>query len=607
LEIDGRITEIKDIPALTAGYGDYKDKIIGLKYQFIPEGKYLPAIAIGFMDPHGTRLYPSQYLVLSKQIYPFDFTLGYGNGRFGKNPLPAQGEGIKLEMFSHPKEWLDDSQFFWGVQLAISEKIAFMFEYSPIKYHIQTRDPAQEKYFREPVSSKINYGLRLRPAKWFEIDVSYQRGDEIGVNVSLAYELGRPFIPIFDPIHREKKENKLDPLSERLSEALVYMGFSDIVIVHEQEDMWVEAQNDKYFYNAKAVKIMLDTVNGISPDTVGKVHIILKKNGVPLFEIAAERADVSDLYTEKLTTGEFLHLSSVRTNRKDILGLRGRNKRSFRFGIKPSFETFLNDPSGFFKYRLGAEGWVSYHPWKGASLVTGIAAYPLNNISTSNEPLSVPVRSDLVLYTQEKVALNRLMFDQIKKVTPEIFSKFSVGYLEIQYAGIDAELAMPVLEGRLLLGISGSAVKKRDPDDLFRLKEDDVKDIYTTAFFNTRLNIPEKEMAIDINAGRFLAGDYGARFTVYKYINGVTLKAWYTITDTSVFSDGFNRGYRDKGIGISIPMRFFRGTDSKKTYSFSLSPWTRDTGKDIAHYGKLFDFMGRNTKIFLDKDLRMSY
>ncbi|MEF9427432.1 MAG: YjbH domain-containing protein, partial [Candidatus Mariimomonas ferrooxydans] len=45
LEIDGRITEVIGVPALTASYGDYKDKEISLKYQFIPEGKYIPAVA----------------------------------------------------------------------------------------------------------------------------------------------------------------------------------------------------------------------------------------------------------------------------------------------------------------------------------------------------------------------------------------------------------------------------------------------------------------------------------------------------------------------------------------------------------------------------------
>src|SRR4030067_2859682 len=108
LEIDGRITELLGIEVKNqkfSGYGNYKDKAIDFKYQIIPESRYLPAIALGIMDPHGTRLYSSQYIVASKQIYPFDFTLGIGNGRFGKNPLPSTGDGIAVEMFSDNGSW----------------------------------------------------------------------------------------------------------------------------------------------------------------------------------------------------------------------------------------------------------------------------------------------------------------------------------------------------------------------------------------------------------------------------------------------------------------------------------------------------------------------
>src|SRR4030067_1757795 len=192
LEIDGRITEISDVPALTPEYGNYKDKSLDFKYQLIPEGKYMPAIALGIMDPHGTRLLSSQYIAASKQIYPFDFTLGFGNGRFGKKPLPSTGEGIKLEILSNLRGWISDSQLFWGIQFAPSQKYALMFEYSPIKYHGQTTDPAQSRYFSEPVPSNYNIGLRWRPLKWTEIDLSYQRGNQIVISLSMTCDISTP-------------------------------------------------------------------------------------------------------------------------------------------------------------------------------------------------------------------------------------------------------------------------------------------------------------------------------------------------------------------------------------------------------------------------------
>lgn len=604
LELNGRFLEFIGIPF--EEQSTTKDKAVNLKYQFVSEKKYLPAIAIGIMDPHGTRLHPSQYIVASKQIYPFDFTLGFGNGRFGKKPLISSSENIKIEIITDTKSWLNDSQFFWGIQFALSEKYALMFEYCPIKYHEQN-DPARSEYFHEPVPSKYNFGLRYRPTKWSEIGLSYQRGDQIGISLSTAFDIGKPLIPIYDPLYREKPYERLDPMQKRIATALYNSGFSDIGIAVMNDRLWIEAQNNKYFYATRAIGVILKILADINPENIDKIHIVLKENEIPMVELETAKTDILDLYAEKMSLHEFLSLSKFNTAISGIPDIRIEHRKLFDYGIRPSWETFLNDPSGFFRYRLGADAWVSYQPWEGASFITGFAAYPLNNMMTTNQPTSIPVRSDMIEYKKKKFTLNRFMFEQVMELAPPVYGKLSAGFLEVQYAGIDAETAISVLDGRIFLGISGSAVKKTDPDILFKLINDDVKEVYTTAFLNTRLNIPETEMAIDVKAGRFLAGDNGARFTVSKFINGVKFWAWYSFTDSSAFSDKYNKGYHDKGIGVSIPINLFKGTDSRTVYNYSLTPWTRDTGQDIDHFSTLFDFMGRNTKIFLDKDSQKMY
>ncbi len=609
LEIEGRITEVLDLPVLSKPkYGNYKDKAVDLKYQFVSEGKYMPALAIGIMDSHGTRIYPSQYIVASKQIYPFDFTIGFGNGRFGKKPLTSKTENIKIEIITDTGDWLKDSQFFWGVQFAPSEKYALMFEYSPIKFHEQTTDPAQNKYFKEPVPSEYNFGLRYKPTKWSEIGLSYQRGNRVGINLSTAFDIGKPIIPIYDYIYREKPFDRLAPVQKRISTALYNSGFSNIGVAVIDNDLWIEAQNDKYLYPARAIGVILNILADITPENINKIHIILKENEIPVVELVTSRPDIIDLFSEKMTPDEFFSLSELHTGISGMPDIPIEFRQSFGYGFKPEFQTYLNSREGFFKYRLGLSVWGSYHPWKGASYIAGFEWYPFNTVPVENlEDSSIPVRSDVALYKSRKAVLSRLMFEQINKAGPSIYSKVSVGFLEVEYSGIDAELAMPVLDGRILLGLSGSAVKKRAADNPFSLVKNDVKDIYTTAFFNTRLNIPETEMAIDVKAGRFLAGDNGARFTVYKFIKGVTIWAWYSFTDTSKFHDIINPGYHDKGIGVSIPLRLFKGTDSRTSYVYALAPWTRDTAQDIDHFSTLFDFMGRNTKIFLDKDRQKMY
>jgi hypothetical protein len=605
LEIDGRVTEFLDREF--AQQKTSKDKAVDVKFQFYPEGKYMPALAIGIMDPHGTRIFASQYIVASKQIYPFDFTIGFGNGRFGKRPLVARTENVKVEMFSDTRDWLRDSQLFWGIQFTPSERLAMMFEYNPVRYHEQTPDPERAIRFREPVPSKYNVGIRYKPAEWIDIILSYQRGNRFGLQVSTAFDIGNTLIPILDIPYRESVIDSQRSLERRIVKALSWSGFEDIGVYREGDDIWIEAENGRYFFLTRAVGVALRTIAGIVPDDVRRVHLILKENGIGLVEFIASREDIDDLYSGRMSVNEFYALSTVKTGKASLKVDKVWERKSVKYGFAPSLETLLNDPAGFFKYRFGVKGWIDYHPWAGGTFHAGVETYPLNNFETSNEPLSVPVRSDLVLYKKEKLQLGRLLFDQVVKLDGGLYGKISAGLLEIEYAGVDAEVARPFFDGRLLVGISGSAVKKRAPDELFRMKPDPVKRVFTTAFINSRLNLPELDMSLDVKAGRFLAGDVGARFTVSKFIKGVVLSAWYSFTDTSVFNDRYNDGYHDKGISVSIPVRIFAGVDSKRAFRYSLAPWTRDTGQDIDHFGTLFDFIGRNLKIFIDKDMKKIY
>ena len=169
---------------------------------------------------------------------------------------------------------------------------------------------------------------------------------------------------------------------------------------------------------------------------------------------------------------------------------------------------------------------------------------------------------------------------------------------------MDGEIALPLWSGRILAGASGSFVRKRAPDDPFRFLD---SGNYHTALLQGRLNVPEIDSALDVKAGRFLAGDTGVLITASKFIRGVTLSAWYSATDTSVFSDPFNSGYHEKGISVEIPIRIFARRDSRTAYRISVSPWARDVAQDIYRYQPLFDLIGRNAGVLLDRDRGSMY
>jgi hypothetical protein len=605
-EIDGRMTEIIGVsaadvnPAFT-GYGNVKDKSMDFKFRLIEESKYLPAIAFGIMDPQGTRNYASQYIVASKQIYPFDFTVGMGNGRFGKVALPPSVDQYDVEILSNTMGWLQDSQIFAGVQFAPTNWLTLMAEYSPIKYEVQIHDSAQRKYFLSPVASKFNFGLRLKPTKWSEIGLTFQRGDTIGVSLSTVFEMGKPFIPIYDRPYKEKAEVATYSLEKRLEIALSKSGFQNIGISVDGSHLRIEAENVKYYYAPRALEVILKIAHSLTGPGIQLIDVVFTQNGIPMVEHTCLRSDLEELYNNKLTKDEFFFLSRMNTSVNQRPDVKIKDRRWIGAGLKPSFETLINSAEKFFMYRLGVEAWAELHPWEGFTVAGGVQGYPLNDISATTRPLADSVRSDIFQYKSKNFNMGRLMVEQMYKASHEIYSRLAAGYLEIEYAGLDGEIAMPLWGGRVLIGLGGSATRKRDPDNIFMLKPGDDK-VYNTQFFNTRFNVPEYNIWLDFKTGRFLAGDYGTVVTLTKNIHGLMIFGWYSFTNTNSLQAPENRGYHDKGVGISLPMRLFDGTDSKTSYGYSISPWTRDVGQDIMHYNSLFDFIGRNLKVFWDHD-----
>jgi hypothetical protein len=607
IEVNGRVTQILDVPAFPnipgSAYGDVKDRAVDLKLQLVKEGKYFPAISLVINDPSGTSIYASQSIVASKQVYPFDFSLGMGNGRYGKVPLSDEG-GTQVEMFSDPSKWWKEARVFGGVQFAPADWLALMAEYSPIRYDLQTRDLAQPKYFPKPVPSKINAGLRLKPAHWAEIDVSWQRGEEIGVSASLSFDIGKPILPIHDPPYREPEPLRAQPFADRIAAALHATGFSDIGVEGDGFTLRIDAENDRYFFTPNAVEALIDAIAPIIPPGYDYLRILLKQNGIPQVAFITRVPALEAARDGQIAEGRFFDLSTFRTEGIGTPIPDTSHRRWFDYGIGPSLEMFLNDPSRYLSYRLGIAAFLNAFPWHGGMASLGVDVYPLNTVSTLNQPLSIPVRSDITQYKDESFSLSRLLFQQIVKADLPVYARAAAGLLEVEYAGLDGEVALPLLRGRLIADASGSLVRKRDPDNPFGFVGDT---LYKTAFLTARLNVPEADFWVDVKGGRFLAGDWGARFTLSKFIRGVTLSAWYTVTDTSVFSDPFNKGYNDKGISVSVPLRTFIGRDSQTTYQISLSAWTRDVGQDVDHYRNLLDFIGRNTDILLDKDVDTLY
>ena len=129
-------------------------------------------MAVGFQDFHGTKLFRAQYLTISRQIYPLDFTLGFGRERLkGPTELPF---------------W-DEVGVFGGIEWAISDRLSAALEYSPVEYE---KDPLIVRTTNEGVASPWNIGLKYKVTSAFSLGLSYQRGNSLGL---MGHRLGERY------------------------------------------------------------------------------------------------------------------------------------------------------------------------------------------------------------------------------------------------------------------------------------------------------------------------------------------------------------------------------------------------------------------------------
>ena len=84
MEVSLRYADINSIKysqfKFFSGDQTYKDKSFNLKLKLIEETENTPELTLGFRDFIGTGKFSGEYLVTSKKIGDFDFTLGLGWG-----------------------------------------------------------------------------------------------------------------------------------------------------------------------------------------------------------------------------------------------------------------------------------------------------------------------------------------------------------------------------------------------------------------------------------------------------------------------------------------------------------------------------------------------
>lgn len=591
------------------------DRSFDLRYRIVDEGRYRPAVAIGLRDFIGTGLYSSEYVVATKHLTPrLTVTGGIGWGRMAsygsfKNPLSIvsskfntrpggfTGTGGQVEA----GRWFrGQAALFGGISYKATDKLTLKAEYSSDGYTLESAAG------RNTISPKtpINIGLNYEIARGANLQLAFLQGDTLSAGVTFstnprvaAVPGGAGSAPV--PVKPRNMQSAQalgwttdEPIKAQLREGMQTLLSADGIHVEaaklEGRQATVYIRNEKYLARAEAIGRTARVLSVASPSSIERFRIVPMVNGMPTSAVVINRDDLALLENDPDGADKMFARAEVvshrgKPDRADVLD--GQYPR-LTWSAGPYLKASYFDPDNPVRADVGLRLAGRYDFGPGLVLSGQIDQRLIGNRdgSTRFDPSTLPrVRTDAGRYAKADTALTHLTLSSYFRPGENLYGRLTVGYLEPMYAGVSGEILWKPVDSRLALGVEMNYVQQRDFDQGFGLRNYRVATGHVSAYYDFGNGFHGQ-----IDAGRYLAGDWGGTFTLDReFANGWKVGAYATFTNVS-FTD-FGEGSFDKGIRFEVPLGHFLGKPVGKTYKATLQPLSRDGGARLKVDGRLYD------------------
>lgn len=587
-------------------YDTYYDRNFDLRYQILNEGKYLPSLAIGLQDFIGTGLSMAEYVVASKTFGDrLRVTGGLGFGRlasygsvgtlFGKRAKVNFGNGGLV----NGSQWFrGEAAPFGGIEYRIGDKWVVKAEYSSDAY--VTEATTRETFERK---SPINFGVEYQSSANVRLGAYSLYGSEIGVNLTIllnpaqrprggvsgvapvpiairAPEASNPAVYTTGWVSVPgSKETLIGTLNTRLRrEEIVVESLSVTPDVAQ-----VRFRNPIYDATAQAVGRVARAMAVELPSSVDTFEIVPVTNGLAGAKVTVQRADLEQLEFSPDPAG------SMRA-RTDInaagLPLRDATVNAdlyprFSWAIQPWTQSLLFNRDNPVQLQFGVEVTAKYELASGLFLSGSVTKSLLGHIANKETDAKTPlpqVRSHTDDYLAKgDPALQTLTLSYYRQLGPEVYGRVTAGYLEQMYGGISAEVLYQPVNSAWAIGADLAYVAQRNTDGGLGFDEFNYRVLtgHVSGYYDFGNGFD-----VEVNVGRYLAGDYGGTFTLMRnFENGWRVGAFATLTNVS--AKDFGEGSFDKGIRMEIPLTYFTGQPSRTLRPFTLRPLGRDGGARV--------------------------
>jgi hypothetical protein len=595
---------------------DRYDRSFDLHFQLREESRTKPALALGLRDFGGTGIYASEYLVATKtfrETLKFSGGIGWGrvagqgsfsnplgvlSDRFKTRPSSSEG-GIGTTGQLDTGNWFrGDAALFGGVSWAWNDRLTLLAEYSPDLY----LDEADRIGFN--VKSPVNVGLQYRFKNGAQVTASYNYGTTLGLSYTYFIDPRKsvtpggqgaappPLLPI-DRVAAVKWNLGADDDTEAfyrrqvLKRNLEQEGLRLVYLEERGETLRIGVENDRYHKAAQAIGRTARVLANNQPKQVQEFHISLLKSGVTLNAVRIKRDDLYEL--EHDPDGAWRSFARAEISDGFTLKQGGFGQGTYphlRYRFGPYLQASFFDPDSPLRYEVGAQMGVDYTTSPGLTFSTGLRLPFFGNLDDEQRESNsvIPrVRSEWARYAQESdLRIEHLTAERLWRPGRDLYARGTLGYFETMYGGLSGEFLWYPTNSRFALGAELNYALKRDYDVLFGFQDYSVATGHLSAYYD----LPGEYHA-QVDVGRYLAGDYGATFTLDReFANGFKVGAFFTLTTVSF--DEFGEGSFDKGIRLEVPVSWLTGRPSRDRMSQVIRPVLRDGGARLNVRNRLY-------------------
>ncbi|RUO76944.1 YjbH domain-containing protein [Idiomarina seosinensis] len=618
-----------------SGDQTYKDRGLDVKLRLLDESLYWPEISVGLRDMAGTGLFAGEYVAASKRWGDFDFTLGMGWGYLGQrdnisNPLCEVSDDFcqrdggfndRGGSFETDKWFRGETSVFAGVEYQTPwQPLSVKVEYDGNDY---SNDPSGTNI---EVDSPVNVGLHYRAADNLNLQLSYERGNTFMFGVNLRMNFNDVSQYKDRPRKRDARDiaqraASIDAVdSNKLRRDLAKEGGWGAQTISVSEDgttLTTEGYPGGYRDQLEALdrssRVLLTTL----PESIKEYRFVDKVLGMPLAEtrVDAEQLEAQLLQShlqaddnELMSLHEPSAITSATDNTESGYSL---HDNEFKlgwpdFGGRPLLTQSFGNPENFYMYQLRFDlqmDWqLSPNVWVDGTLAFNVLTnYDKFNFLVPGEEQKLPrVRTYIREYvTQSDIWLEKLQATYVKQLHKDWYASVYGGYFERMYAGMGSELLYRPLDKGWAVGVDVNYAKQRSFENHFGMRDYDTVTGHVTGY----LKVPYvDDVLLKVAAGRFLAQDVGAQFSVEKkFDSGMIVGAYAARTDVS--AEEYGEGSFTKGFYLSIPFDLLQIHDSSGRAAFGWTPLTRDGGQMLYRSRQLYGITEARGRYYSESEL----